>query len=357
MKNICFLIGNISNAGGTERVCSIIANEFSKQGYNISILSLVEGKEPFFKLQPNVKIYTLYSKKISFKKYFFSVVLKVRQFVKQHRINTLIVVDSISCIFTVPALCGLNVKHICWEHFNFNNNNGTKLRDIGRNWAAKRCDYIVTLTKRDKQIWEQELKNIKANIVPILNPCPYEDTGHMPSIKNKVMLSVGRLDYVKGFDLLIQAWAQVCHQDADWTLHIVGSGKEEAELKRQAKMLGMDDRIIFIPATKNIDTYYKKSSFYCLSSRYEGFGMVILEAQAFGIPVISFDCDAGPSEIINDDIDGWLVPPNNIEKLRDAIIKAISVSDETYSFFSKNSYENSKKFTADRAIVEWNHII
>lgn len=355
MNNICFLIGNINNSGGTERVCSIIANEFAKNGYNVSILSLVEGNKPFFKLHPNVEIYNLYSKKISFKKSFFSVVLKVRQFVKQHRINTLIVVDSISCMFTVPALCGLNVKHVCWEHFNFNINLGLRSRDLGRKLAAKYCDYVITLTQKDKYLWEQGLKNIQAKVVPIANPSPYKNIENKPSLDSKTLLSIGRLTNQKGFDLLIEAWGLVCQTNRDWILRIVGDGEDEQALKNQVKKLGISNRIEFIPVTKDIEYYYKNSSFYCLSSRYEGLPMVLLEAQAFGLPIIAFDCDTGPSEIINNK-NGWLVPPKSIQELSNMILEAINVDSSTYECYVKNSYSSNKRFNIDNIIYKWKEI-
>lgn len=357
MKKVCFLIGNINNSGGTERVTSLISNELSKQQYSISILNMVDGKKPFFELHSDIESYTLNKGKVSFKKNFIVTVWKIRKFVKRNDINTVIVVDSISCIFTVLALYKLNIKHICWEHFSFNDNNGNKLRGIGRKLAANYCDYIVTLTKSDKKIWEQNLKDIKANIISISNPSPYENMQHTPSLDFKVILAVGRLTKVKGFDLLIEAWGQVCRQNHDWTLRIVGSGEEEKNLKEQASVLGISDRISFIPATKNVEMYYRSSSFYCMSSRHEGFGMVIVEAQSFGLPVISFDCEVGPSEIINNKINGWLVPPQNIESMKDTIIYAINILDEEYQSFVKNSYINSELFAIKEIANEWKNVI
>lgn len=357
MKKVSFLIGNLNLSGGTERVTTLIVNELAKQQYDVSVLNLVDGSDPFFDLDANVKTHSLYTKDISFKKNYIDSIWKIRKFVKNHYIDTLIVVDSISCLFTVPALYGLKVKHICWEHFNFNNNNSVRLRDIGRKWAAKHCDYIVTLTKRDKELWVQGLKNINAQIVPIANPSPYENNKHTPSLDYKIVLSVGRLTHVKGFDILIEAWAQVCESNFDWKLRIVGGGEEEASLKEQVSRLGINERIDFVPATKNIEYYYKTSSFYCLSSRFEGLPMVLLEAQAFGLPIIAFDCDTGPSEIVDHDVNGWLVPSQDIESLRDTILQSISISNDNYASLVKNSHLKSSMFMIDKIVLRWKKII
>lgn len=357
MKNICFLIGNLNNSGGTERVTSIVANELVVHGYNISILSLNNGTEPFFKLNSNIQIHSLYSKKVSFKKNFPTAVLKIRKFVKHHRIDTLIVVDSISCIFTIPALYGLNIKHICWEHFNFNNNNGIKLRDTARKLAVRYCDHIVTLTKRDKELWQQGLKNIRAEILPIANPSPYENIKNIPTLYSKIVLSVGRLTYVKGFDLLIKAWASFCETNLDWTLRIVGSGEEEEVLKNQAKLLGIVDRIEFIPSTKDIEYYYQTSSFYCLSSRSEGLPMVLIEAQAFGLPIIAFDCDTGPSDIIENSVNGYLVEERDAKSLALQLHSFSKLKEKEYNKFVVESKYKNKNFYIKNIIEQWKNIL
>lgn len=357
MKNICFLIGNLDNSGGTERVTSIVANELVIHGYNISILNLNNGTEPFFKLNSNIQIQSLFSKKVSFRKNFPTAVLKIRKFVKQYKIDTLIVVDSISCIFTVPALYGLNIKHICWEHFNFNNNNGIKSRDTARKLAARYCDVIVTLTKRDKELWQQSLKNIRAEIIPIANPSPYENIQNIPTLDYKVVLSVGRLTYVKGFDLLIKAWASFCEANLDWILRIVGSGEEEEALKNQAKLLGIVDRIDFIPSTKDVEYYYQTSSFYCLSSRSEGLPMVLIEAQAFGLPVLAFDCDTGPSDIIENCINGYLVEERNTNSLALKLHSFSRLTEKEYNKFVVNSKYKNKNFYIKNIIEQWKNVL
>ncbi len=352
MKNICFLIGNLSNSGGTERVTSLIANELAKKNDNITILSFTDGAVPFFELNDNIKTYSLYKKEVSFKKNFLGAVWKIRKFVKQNHIETLVVVDSISCMFTVPALLGLQINHICWEHFNFNNNNGVMFRNIGRKWAAKHCDYIVTLTKRDKELWENGLRNISAKIVPIANPSPYENIQHTPSLEFKVALAIGRLTHVKGFDMLIESWAKVCYVNHDWKLRIVGSGEEEENLKKQAKHLEIDNRIDFIPTTRDVEQYYKTSSFYCLSSRFEGLPMVLLEAQAFGLPIVAFNCDTGPSDIVTHDRNGYLIEDFSVLEYSKAILQLIN-EKEKYSSLVSNTKKNTKIFDVSEIVKQW----
>lgn len=356
MKKICFLIGNLSNSGGTERVTTLIANALAEKKYQVSILSLAGGKQSFFELEPDIKTYSLYAEKISFKKNFLGVVWRIRQFVTQYQIDTLVVVDSISCMFTVPALFGLKVKHICWEHFNFNVNLGVKYRDIGRKWAAKYCDYVVTLTKRDKELWEQGIKNIKAKIIPIANPSPFEVQENIPSLDYKTILCVGRLTHQKGFDLLITAWARIAQQVPGWKVVIVGSGEDEIMLKQMAKSLGVEDSIIFAGQQRNMDTFYRQASFFCMSSRFEGLPMVLLEAQSYGLPIIAFDCDTGPAELVTKET-GFLVTNGDIIELANTIIGQITISKVIYAEMIKKTLLFNTNFKLDKKNLEWLDIV
>lgn len=356
MKKICFLVGSLNCSGGTERVTTIIANELSKLNYEVLILSLENGDNPFFELQENVKTYTLYSKNVSFKKNFLGIVWKIRKFIRQHQIDTFISVESISCIFTIPALYGSNIKHICWEHFNFNVNLGVKYRDIGRKWAAKYCDYVVTLTKRDKSLWEKGLNIVKAKIISIPNPTPFENVEHNPSQDSKVILSVGRYRYQKGYDLLMYAWGQIQNKKG-WKLIIVGEGEDKQKIIELTKKLKIENTVELHLATTNIAQYFEKASIYCMSSRFEGLPMVLLEAQSFGLPIVSFDCDTGPAELIEENITGYLVEPENIDELSLKINAMINLDQETYLKMSECAKENINNFKVSEIIKNWINII
>lgn len=356
-KNICFFIGHLNHSGGTERVTTLIANELVKNNFNVSILSLSDGQDPFFSLDNNIKTFSLYSNKVSMKKHFFGALWKIRKFIISNNIDTLIVVDSILCVFTVPALLGLKLNHICWEHFNFNVDLGVYFRPLGRKLAAKYCDYVITLTRRDKELWENGLKKINAQLVPIPNPTPYQNMNNFPTMHHKYILAIGRLTYQKGFDLLIKSWAQCCKKNKEWILRIVGSGEDEKHLKEQAQQLNILDRIEFIPVTNDVEKYYKTSSFYCLSSRFEGFGMVIIEAMSFGLPCISFNCNCGPSDLILDKENGFLVEAENINELAEKLFESINLSTLEYNRMCNNSLLISKKFYLQNIIKIWLKVI
>lgn len=357
MKKICFLIGNINHSGGTERVTSLIANKLSENDYKIFILSLAEGKQPFFPLEENVEIYSLFPEKISMRKNYINAIRKIREFCKKNHIDILVVVDSISCVFTVPALYGLNIKHICWEHFNLTVDLGSQFRNIGRWMAAKWCDKIVTLTERDRKFWEEKFKLADINkVISIANPSPFLLQETTPRLEYKNILCVGRLTYQKGFDLLIPAWAKIANTLPDWKITIVGTGEDEQRLKRMAKEYKVEQSIDFVGQQKNMDEFYKNASFFCMSSRFEGLPMVLLEAQSYGLPIVSFDCDTGPSEIISNGINGFLVSYPNKEDLANKILEMTCLKKDYYNDLVENSKEAIKKFNLELIIKDWKNL-
>lgn len=354
MKEICFLIGNLDNSGGTERVTSIIANELSNSGYNITILSLVNGLNPFFELSEKIEVCSLYSEKISFKKQFLNTVLKIRGFVKEHSIGTLIVVDTISCLFTVPALLGTKVNHICWEHFNFNSDLGKKERSFARQLAARYCNTVVTLTQRDRGYWLIGTKH-KANIIPIPNPSPFPVQNNDQINTSKVVLAVGRLTHQKGFDLLLQSWSLVTLSVPDWKLIIVGEGEDQTRLTECIDKYNLSATVYLVGSTDNVAQYYNQANIYCLSSRFEGFPMVLLETLSFGLSVVSFDCDTGPAEILAG-TGSILVPPENIQELANSLIIMMK-DDNRRKEIAINSRKKAKHYQIENIIPHWISII
>ncbi|MCL0002331.1 glycosyltransferase, partial [Providencia rettgeri] len=269
-------------------------------------------------------------------------------------------VDTMLSIYTIPALFMLNnIKHISWEHFNYNVTLGKKIRIPIRNMAAKFSDIVITLTERDKSLWIKYTKG--KNIIAIPNPITLQ--GKIPRLninKKKCILAVGRLTHQKGFDMLIHSWKVVNQQYPDWCLKIIGSGEDEYNLISLINTLKLDNSVEIAPNTHQIETEYYSSSYLVLSSRYEGFGLVILEAQACGLPVISFDCDAGPSEIIKNNISGWLCECENTNELALKIINAINIFDKNPEFYKeleKNSIINSKQFEVENILPLWTKIL
>jgi glycosyltransferase involved in cell wall biosynthesis len=365
MAKIGFLIASVDNSGGTERVLSILANHLVANNFQVSIVSLIGTGTPFFQFNKDIKIEYLYQEKPSFYKNFIDCAFKIRKFVKKQDIDTLIVVDSIQCLFSSAALFGLNIKHFCWEHFNFSVNDEGKnflgyaiqFRKIARLLAARNCDQIITLTEKDKDLWIKGSKSFKGSIIAIPNPTPYENIESYPKFSNKTALALGRLTYQKSFDLLIDAWAEVCKVRSDWKLQIVGSGEDEQKLKQLVKNLSIENFVEFIPVSKNVVPYYEQASMYCMSSRFEGLPMVLLEAQAFGLPIVSFDCNTGPSDLINHAENGYLVECFDTQKFAQSLLQLMNLDEENYVAMCHKAKVKNTDFYSDKIIEKWIKIL
>lgn len=358
MKTICFFCGNLNNAGGTERVSTSVANALVEKGYNVLMLNLWEGDKPFFDLASNIKNTQLYPNRVSFSKQYLQTVFKLRNFLKDNKVNTLIVVESMLSLFSLPARIGLNINHITWEHFNYNVTLGQGGRALSRHLSRLFSNKIVTLTEADKKIWEKKTFG-NAEIIAIANPSPYPISQHLPSQANKTVLAVGRLTYQKGFDLLIQAWKLVKNKPhfSEWKLNIVGDGEERQDLDDKIEQYGLESTVRLFPFSNNINKFYLEASLYCMSSRFEGLPMVLIEAQSFGLPIASFDCDTGPSEIVEHNKSGLLCKKENIQDLAENLQNLMKLSEDEYNNMVLAAKESVKKFSLARIIEKWEEII
>ena len=356
MKNICFFSGDITRSGGTERVGSVIANRLAKnEEYNICFLSLWEKhQKSFYDIEKNIKRYKLFENEVSGKK-ILSYIKGIRRFVKSRKIDLLIDIDGILDLYSIPALWGTKAKLISWEQFNFYQNPDGNYRKITRKWAAKRADAIVVLTDEDKGYYEQELK-IRGKLQRIYNPIEQGEQNKDYKYESKTMISAGRLTHQKDFDLLLDIAQKVFENHSDWQWIICGEGEDRKSLESKIQQYHLDKNVILKGNVKNIDEYYKQSAMFILTSRFEGFGLVLTEAKKMGLPCISFRCPAGPSEIIEDGVNGYLVDCFDIQAMADRINMLIE-DDEKRVSFSNNALVGTDKFNIDNIANQWKKLI
>ena len=212
----------------------------------------------------------------------------------------------------------------------------------------KKLERFVVLSNEDKQQWT-ELKNV--TVIP--DPLAFFPD-KTASLTRKQVIAVGRYTYQKGFDLLIDAWKFVHEKHPDWNLKIYGEGNP-GDLFKQIKNLKLESCCYLNLAVPNIEEKYLESSIFVLSSRYEGFGMVIAEAMACGVPPVSFACPCGPKDIIRDGEDGLLVEPGNIRELAEKISYLIE-HEAVRKEMGRQAKINAERFKTDKIMGQWKEL-
>ncbi|MFA3760008.1 glycosyltransferase family 4 protein [Yersinia sp. 2466 StPb PI] len=355
MKVIAFFGGDISLTGGTERVSLALANYLVKDGYRVIIISLSGNASPFFHADERIKIVSLFDKKKRFSLAYLSVVFRLRRILIDESIDVLIDVDTMLALFSTTALLGTKKKHISWEHFNYKNDLNIKSRKLARKVAAKYADAVVTLTEKDRQYWLEENK-YPERIISIPNPLPFDVKDKLIKKNSKNVLALGRFTYQKGFDLLIDIWAKVQEENRDWKLIIAGDGEDKQFLLDKIKRLNLKN-IELLPTTPYVRELYNQSNIYVMTSRFEGFPMVLLEAKASGLPIIAYDCDTGPSELITDYEDGFIIPFDDSDKFVKQLLILIN-NEELRETMSIKSLENAEQYRIESTIGnKWKNLI
>ena len=355
IKNIVFFIQNFSRAAGSERVTSIIANELVKRDFNVSILSICGDNSCFYEIDKRVKLYTLFRvPEINNRKKFLSVVDKLACFYKRTSVDLVVDVFAALSIYTIILKPRFKYMNITWEHFNFLINTG--MNKIGRRMAIKFSDKIITLTKIDKKRYIENGTN-KKKIENIYNPSPFQHV-ILNLEKKKWLISVGRLCYQKGFDRLLKIW-KIVESQSDWELLIIGDGEERKALEKEIHDLKIK-KIHLLGNVKTIDEYYKKARVYISTARFEGLPMTMIEAQSYGLPIISFDYDTGPKEIIRDGIDGVIIPrqEENI-MIKNCATELIFMLENSYVLdsYSKEAFKSANRFKLKKILPKWEKLI
>lgn len=369
---IVYLTPALYMAGGVERVLMLKANYFADYyDYDITII-LTEGKDkPFFyPLSPKIKVINL---DINFEELWTcSFIKKIFVYLKKQRLYRKLVEAELMRIrpdITISLLRReinfltdikdgskkigeLHVNRANYRNFESGDSNFFK-NIFAKFWMRslvsklKRLDRFVVLTHEDRQSWS-ELSNI--SVIP--DPLSFAPTC-VSTLTEKRVLAVGRYVYQKGFDLLLQAWSKIEKQNPDWQLAIFGEG-DRTQYELLVNQLGIDaSRCHLNGPTTDIQQEYANSSLFVFSSRFEGFGMVLIEAMACGLPVVSFACPCGPKDIILDGENGLLIENGNVDALADGLSRLMSDDQLRYSM-SQVGLDSVQRFNISKITERWN---
>lgn len=364
---LVYCISATHNSGGMERVLATKANYLVARGYDITVVTTDQrGLPPFFPLDARIRCVDLgVNYETNNGKSFLNKLVHFPFKQWRHRRRLSRVLREIRPDVTVSMFCNdatflpsikdgsrkvLEIHFSRFKRLQYDRKGLWRLADVWRNRneadVVARFDRFVVLTHEDSRYWGK-----LSNIAVIPNAQTFASDAPAP-LEAKTVVAVGRLTYQKGFDLLLQAWAEVCRRVSGWQLAIVGDGELRSALSAQAESLGLAGCVTFVPATKDVVAVYRDASVLAMSSRYEGFGMVLLEAQTVGLPVVSFSCKCGPSEIVNDGVDGYLVAPGDVDAMADRLVRLMQ-DGALRRRMGARAFANAARFSTDAVMKQW----
>lgn len=369
---IMYCVFDCSNFGGTERALCMQANYFARQGNDVTIVTTELPMRSDLAYEFSDKIhfvnldirYAEVDGSMSPAKIVkrilkgWSHTQKLSRLVKNMQPDVL--VSFFSHEMTLLNKVRGNAATVVEMHFTklYRNIDGqiqkkgfwSRKYMLLKEWRKNRCisqyDAFVVLTQKDALNWK-DLSNI--HVIPNALPFIPESTS---SLSQKRVLSVGRLSAEKGYIQLLSAWRYVYERHPEWVLEIYGEGDEYDNLIQFIRENQLDQVCFIKSPVQNIKEKYQESSIFVLSSLYEGFGIVLIEAMACGVPCVSYDCPCGPSDIIQHGENGFLVPTGNEKMLADYICELIENPEKRVCMGNK-AFSSVKRFTEDRVMKEW----
>ncbi|MUL42586.1 glycosyltransferase family 4 protein [Streptomonospora sp. PA3] len=382
---IRYLLLNAYGTGGTIRTVFTQAKTMAGLGHEVEIVSVIRHRDdPNFDLDERVKLSAIVDQRPAkadaprlgpvaryraweserLKKLGPSVIPTgefaadaFNRYVEREIIRYLKGVHDGVLVTTRPGLNILAARYadpqlirVAQEHMNLATHRKDVRRAIRKHYP--RFDAVAVLTNRDRQDYEELLPGTRVVRIPnAVHSMEQEPSDHT----SKIALAAGRLSPQKGFDMLIPAYKKVAERHPDWQLRIFGTGKKRAELRALIDEHHLYNHVFLMGHTDDMDGELAKSSFYILSSRFEGLPMVVIEAMTHALPVVSFDCPTGPADVITDGKDGILVPPKDVDALAEAISKMMD-DQELRSSMGAEALKTAQSYAPEHVHVMWEEL-
>ena len=356
------IIAHKLTGGGAERATSLWAKGFIERGHNVNITLMCRPNTPItFTVPPSVNVTNMFGWFAALLlKYFSSDVLyvkKIRNVIIKTHPDVIIGVMQPWTEIGFKAAKGLNIPIVNTEHNSFERPQDRPLSpldyEMKYEWN-KHYTYVTVLSEADKMC----ASGILNNLFVLPNPLAFSRVSTIPQ-KDKTILAVGRLNgwYVKGFDLLIKAWGQIAHLYPEWVLKIAGGGSDKSMkyLSKIGKEASLGSQLEFLGFVDTL-SYYQRSSIFVMPSRFEGFGMALIEAMSQECACIACDYKGRQREIISSDNEGIIVEQESVESLNKSIRKLIEDEDYRYSL-ACNGLERSKAFDLAQIMRKWDAIL
>jgi len=364
MKLLIFI--DTLGLGGAERFASTFANHWARIGWKVTLVTTEKADQDAYDIDDAVERVSLGGARASAGP--FAAILSIaaramalRAIMVRTRPNLVLGITPQPSILVGLARLGLGIPAVGAER------TYPPMLPMNARWKALRravyptLDHIVIQTEAGAAWIRRHVGVKRVTVIP--NPIPYPLVPGKPHVgipedlrDRPVLLAVGRLNREKQFDQLISTFADLSRPFPDWTLVILGEGPERASLERLRDACGLAGRVLLPGRVGNLGDWYRSADLFALTSRFEGFPNALAEAMAHGLPAVSYDCLTGPRDIIRQDIDGLLVPPDNRHALAQAL--ATLMSDHALRrSMGERAKDVRTRFSAEHVLARWEAVL
>ncbi|SAK80479.1 group 1 family glycosyl transferase [Caballeronia hypogeia] len=355
--------------GGAQRVTANLANEWASRAIDVTIVTEVSPEQDFYPLEGSIKrlhmpiaarggglLGALGGLTANFAR-----VREYRRILKQVKPDIALGMMTAASVLSILAGRGLPCKVVATEHTH-PPILPSKLWSTLRRWVFPSADRIVVLTEESK-VWLREHCDCSAVSVippPFALPIPRTEPMIMPETvmapERRMLLAVGRLHEAKGFDYLVDAFAEIAPGLPQWDLVIVGEGDQRALLEKKVAQHGLQGRVKLPGHAGNVRDWYQRADLYVLSSRFEGFSMTLVEAMSAGVAAVSYDCDCGPRDIIRHGENGLLVRPVGDPHALAQALGRLMENDAERAAIAARATGVTQTFAFDKTVAMWSDV-
>ncbi len=352
MKKILFVNSTLT-AGGSERVMTLLANEFSKRDYDVSMVLLYKNENDTYKLSDYVKLKRFNCEhriKLVEK---IKLVLELRKEIIANNYDYIVSFMQSINIITILATLGLNKKVIVSERCNPKTQRGL-IKKVLEKVLYRKSGYLVVQTEQVKEMFDKKIQE-KSVVIP--NPVDEDIPSAFEGIREKRIVAVGRLTKQKNFSMLIKTFQLFSNMHPDYFLEIYGQGPLKNELEELANTLGINDKVLFKGYVSNVREKMRAASLYISTSNYEGISNSMIEALAMGIPTICTDCPVGGAALmIKNNYNGVLIPVGDQDALLIAMNKIIN-DPNFMNKISSNALKIKQEYSIKKIADRWEKIL
>lgn len=356
-KKIAFVIGALT-PGGAERVISTLSNDLIEK-FEVSIITFVKS-DPFYRLDPRIRTIYCFDHIDKPSSIFHSLKLnyrigkKITAIVKKEQIDLLIgFITSANIIATIAAKFN-GIPCLISER------NDPLKKGIPHLWILLRkriypmANNLIVQTEKVKAIYTKMLNSERITVLPNPISSDLSKLRKTNGSREKVILSVGRLNDDKRQDKIIRAVHKL--NIKDWRVILIGNGPNKKKLTALIENYNLTEQIKILSDIKDVDRYYNEASIFVFTSKAEGFPNVLLEAMHFGVPCISTDCNFGPSDLIEDGVNGFLIPVDDQDKLT-LKLEQLMNNENLQTQFSESAIQTTKKYMSKEVTNQWEILI